>query len=199
MQYWHNFFFLIEAVISILVYYRGHFSSCLTWKNLPSCHFSSKMSNYSTAGGGGHYSKNSNKNFILKNDPGQYIFYGRHYSSLHGLEYTNNTRFLCFNNLWMIKYFLYHWWSMSAFYGYIEILGLKVPLKHKNWMSLYLFHGEWISHDFLKTSWPVPQKTLSEPYITFVILSARYLHLIALILFSASLHSGTLLSVVIGY
>lgn len=109
------------------------------------------MSNYSTAGeGGGHYSKNSNKNFILKNDPGQYIFYGRHYSSLHRLKYTSNTRFLCFNNLWMIKYFLYYWWSISAFYGYIEILGLEVPLKHKNWMSLYLFHGEWISHDFFK-------------------------------------------------
>lgn len=172
----------MEAVIPILVYYRGHFSSCLTWKNLPRGHFSSKMSNYSTAGerGRGHYS-------TLKNDPGQYIFYGRHYSSLHRLKYTSNTRFLYFNILWMIKYFLYHCWSMSEFYGYIEILGLEVPWKHKNLMSLYLFHYKWISHDSFKTSWPVPLKALSEPYITYEFLSAWYLHLtVLLLIFSIS-------------
>lgn len=131
---------------------------------------------YSGGKGGGHYS-------TLKNDPGQYIFYGRHYSSLHRLKYTSNTRFLYFNILWMIKYFLYHCWSMSAFYGYIEILGLEVPWKHKNLMSLYLFHYKWISHDSFKTSRPVPLKALSEPYITYEFWSAfnclafNFLHL----------------------
>lgn len=90
--------------------------------------------------------------------------------------------FLYFNILWMIKYFLYHCWSMSAFYGYIEIFGLEVPWKHKNLMSLYLFHYKWISHDSFKTSWPVPLKALSEPYITYEFLSAWYLHLTVLLL-----------------
>lgn len=182
MQYCHNHFFLMEAVIPILVYYRGHFSSCLTWKNLPRGHFSSKMSNYSTAGEGGGVT-------ILrwKMTPVNIYSMGVIILLYTDLSTQATHDFLYFNILWMIKYFLYHCWSMSAFYGYIEIFGLEVPWKHKNLMSLYLFHYKWISHDSFKTSWPVPLKALSEPYITYEFLSAWYLHLtVLLLIFSIS-------------
>lgn len=182
MQYYHNHFFLMEAVIPILVYYRGHFSSCLTWKNLPRGHFSSKMSNYSTAGERGGVT-------ILrwKMTPVNIYSMGVIILLYTDLSTQATHDFLYFNILWMIKYFLYHCWSMSAFYGYIEILGLEVPWKHKNLMSLYLFHYKWISHDSFKTSWPVPLKALSEPNITYEFLSAWYLHLtVLLLIFSIS-------------
>lgn len=143
-------------------------------KKLTRGHFSSKKGQlFHSGGGGGHYS-------TLKIDPGHYIFYGRHYSFLHRLKYTSNIWFLYFNNLWMIKYLSYYWWSISAFYGNIEILGLEVPLKHKNWMSLSFSWWMNISLFFFTTSWPVLQKALSEPYITYEFLSERYLHLASL-------------------